>query len=258
VSFTENRGQVRTIARAVTAAGADWPPDLQAALDAADKVADSTPVGTPEAVADAYAAAVLAGRPPATDKAVQAALTAHQLTQVCSSGALSQVAARLRAEALTAHAAGIGDQLRHVVADADKVLIAAREVLPHLDAREPEQVRGASPDQAAAWARGRDAATRVQQAVAAWTALGSTLGLPGLDPRRRPLILADLTPDQLDALGHHPDAMLAVHAGHQIDLATPQVYTDRVDKVVAERAAEPARLAAEAHEEYRSVHGITV
>lgn len=258
MSYIENRGQARTIATAVTTAGADWPADLQAALAAADTVADSTPTGTPDAVAEAYAAAVLAGKAPATDKATQLALTEHQLAQVATSGQLAQVAARLRAEALTAHAAGIIDQLRHVVNDADKVLIAAREVFPRLDAREPEQVRGATPSQAAAWAKGRDATARVGQAVAAWTALAAALSLSTLDPRRRPLILADLTPDELDSLGFHPDALAALHAGHQLDLATFDEYTRRVAAVVADRAAEPARFAAEAHAKRRREQGITV
>lgn len=258
MSYIENRGQARTIRTAVTTAGADWPADLQAALDAADQVADSTPTGTPAAVAEAYGAAVLAGKDPATDKATQHAVTAHQLAQVATSGALAQVAARLRTEALTAHAAGIIDQLRHVVADADQALRAAREVFPRLDAREPEQVRGATPTQASAWAKGRDATARVGQAVAAWTALNQALGRSTLDPRRRPLILADLTPDELDALGDRPDALAALHAGHQLDLATPEVYAARVDKVVTERAAEPARLAADAVEKRRRELGITV
>lgn len=257
MSYTENRGQARTIATAVTTAGADWPADLQAALAAADRLADSPPTGTAEAVAEAYGAAVLAGRPPATDKATQRALIEHQLAQVATSGQLAQMAARLRAEALTAHAAGIVDQLRHVVADADQVLHDAREVFPRLDVREPEQVRGATPPQAAAWAKGRDAAARVGQAVAAWTALNAALGLT-LDRRRRPLLLADLTPDELDALGFQPDALAALHAAHQLDLATPEVYAARVGKVVAERAAEPARLAAEAAAEHRRVFGIKV
>lgn len=263
MSYIENRGQARTIRTAVTTAGADWPAGLQAALDAADKVADSTPTGTPAAVAEAYGAAVLAGKDPATDKATQHALTEHQLAQVATSGALAQVAARLRTEALTAHASGIVDQLRHVVGDADQVLIAARAVFPRLDVREPEQVRGATPSQAAAWAKGRDAAARVQQAVSAWTSLNMALGHAVADPRRRPLILADLTADEIDALGGQvlggkPDALAALHAGHQLDLATFGEYTRRVDAVVAERAAEPARLAREAVEKRRRELGITV
>lgn len=249
-TYIDNRGQVQTITAAVTAAGAEWPTDLQAALDAADIVADITPIGAQDAVGKAYLAAVLAGKTPATDKATQLALTEYQLAQVVTSGLLAQEASRRRAEALTTHAPEIIEQLRHIVAESDQVLQAAREVFPHLDVRDPGQIRAATPPHAAAWAKGRDAATRVGQAVAAWIALGQSTGLI-VDPRRRALILADLTADELDALGHHPEILAALHAGHPLDMATPEVYTARIETVVTEQAEAPTRRAAEAEKARR-------
>ena len=252
MSYTENRGTMKVIRSAVTNAGATWPAPLQAALDEADRLADHAPAGTPEQVATAYAAAILAGRNPATDKATQAALAAWSLGQTVTGGRLLAIAARMRADALAEHAPGIIADLRAVVADADRTLVECRVTMPRLDVREPEQISSSTPAEAAAWATARAAAARVEQAAGAWSALAQAAGRSAIDARRRALLIADLDWQELDALGHQPATLAPLHAGHRLALATFAEYDERVARVVAE----PARLAAEATEDRRALLGI--
>ncbi|WP_299442630.1 hypothetical protein [uncultured Phycicoccus sp.] len=197
-----------------------------------------------EALGNATAEAMIDGRDPLTDPAVDLELKRQQLATLRISEHLDAVIERRRAALVNAHLPAIIDALAGVVKEADAALHEAREAIPGLDLTDPAFGSLVPPSKLPLWGNARRAADRASTAAQTWTLLASALNFGREYPSHRPLILADLTATERDALGREAKADAALHAGHRISLATPEVFTERVRRVVDGRAAlETERLA---------------
>jgi hypothetical protein len=200
----------------------------------------------PRAILDAVSAALAAGKDPATDKAVQTALARQQLATTSGLGALlDEQDAADQAAALREAAPTILEDLSRVVDQAGAVLEQARAMVPNLDLATPAALHSSQGSLIAMWGQAKDAADRLQRAVQVWQQVVSACRLASLSGSRNPLILADLTPDELARLNGR-DAMAPVHAGHPLKLATPETYKQRCQRIDDHAAAVQAARAKEA------------
>ena len=233
--MSNDRALITNIRTTAKRAGIALPAELEHTIEEAGRIETALPAPDRRTLTEAVAAAALAGKDPATDKAVQRELFAYQLAQTVPSTTLGQVADDRRARAFAAHADAIIEDLVEAVDEMDTILTEAREVLPALDLRNPSQASRVSPAQAQAWARARDAAARFEHVVQCWSMLVRLTRAADVTPIYRALIAAPLSLEELHALGHNPNAIDVLHAGHALSLATPTEYRERVERVTADR-----------------------
>ena len=223
--------------------GLELPDGLTADLAEIDRVfADRDALnGSRRALTEAVADAMSAGKDPATDKAVIVELAREQMRLMNLGNDLSALAEDRRADALRGHADAILELLSEVIDRADETLAEARERIPGLDLNDDDAVRNMAPEQMALWGRAREALAHVERVVQVYGMLVGAVGLGVLPPHRRPLVIAELSLSELNALGHQPNAIAAVHAGHRLSLATPETFAERLARVEDDRAHDAKR-----------------
>jgi hypothetical protein len=237
--------------------GLEFPAELTAELDEIDHVFANQSIITfsRRALAEAVADALAGGKDPATDKTVAPHLARAQMQGMNLDGELAQVGEDRRAAALRRHADSIIDSLAGVVDRADETLEHAREQIPGLDLTNDERVRSMSPEQMATWGRAREALAHVGHAAQLWTMLVSACDLLTVQPHRRPLVIAELSLPELDALGHQPHATAAVHAGHRLSLATPSTFAERLARLEDDRSYQATQGERDFAEKVRTTYG---
>lgn len=192
--------------------------------------------GNRRSLAEAVADAMSAGKDPATDKAVIVHLAREQMRLMNLGNDLSALAEDRRADALRSHADAILELLSGVIDRADETLADARDRIPGLDLNDDDRVRTMAPDQMALWGRAREALAHVERVVQVYGMLLGACGLGVLPTHRRPLVIAELSLSELNALGHQPHAVAAVHAGHRLSLANPDTFAERLDRLEDDRS----------------------
>lgn len=231
--------------------GIDLPPALLSELDQIDATTtaarDRLTFDAGE-LAAAVEAALDAGKDPAADKAVAIMLARQQLATPAVLGAVRQAGDHRKAQALRRHAPAVIEQLAEVVDRADAVLVRAREEIPALDLGDPQSIHLVKPELMSLWGAAREAQSHVETAETLWFLVVSATRSASLSQQTKALIVADLSAADLDALRPAPTAVPAVIAGHRLSLATPEVYTARVERVERER------LEAEVEAEQRRNH----
>ncbi|MEV0723939.1 hypothetical protein AB0I37_14300 [Micromonospora purpureochromogenes] len=199
----------------------------------------------PAAILDA----LMADIDPATDAAVLTELARQQLADTSVSSILRDEIEQRRRAALTTHAPAILDALTPVIADADKALTAARELIgDQLDLNDGA-VTQLRPAQMSAWGAAREHAARVELVAQCWGIVAEFARLADIHHDKRPLVLADLSAEQLGQLGYRPQPEAVIGAGHRLALASPEEYAARCQRVDQEQQqaaakAEAARNAA--------------
>lgn len=218
-------------------AGIPLPADLTAALDALNVAQPPTLEVDNDALAREVTKAVQAGKDPATVAAVQAHVTRWALGQLGIKGAIADALNRDRADLLDRYTPQLIDAWAPAIKQAGDAIATITTKVPTLDLDDPAGGSQVPPNMVTAWRAARDGIGTIETVVTMWTILIAEAS----DPRKRPLILAPLTADQLDSLGYHPKPWLAATLA-PVDLATPQVYRDRVAATARERQdAETAR-----------------
>jgi hypothetical protein len=257
VSYTDNRGAVDAIRQAAQNVGGDvWPDDLADELDRIDQAVATVP-GDRDGLAGTVYAAALDGRDPADDPEVRAALTHHLLAQAVPRTALAAQASDARHHALERHAGAMVDRLRAAVTTADLVLTRTRDTVPHFDPRDPHQAGHLDPHTSKQWAEGRDAATLVGHATTCWRQLYLLLrNGPPSGRAAAALLVADLDADQLNALGHQPDHLDVIAAGHELNLATFDEVAERTERIANQQEAIREHHADGFRREWRRTHHV--
>lgn len=237
--------------------GIELPDGLIADLAEIDRVfADQDALnGNRRSLAEAVADAMAAGKDPATDKAVIVHLAREQMRLMNLGNDLTALAEDRRADALRSHADAILELLSGVIDRADETLAEARDRIPGLDLNDDDRVRTMAPDQMAQWGRAREALAHVERVAQIWSMLVSACGLGTLPPHRRPLVIAELSLSELNALGHQPNAAAAVHAGHRLSLATPDTFAERLDRLENDRSHNAEKGEREFAETVRTRYG---
>ncbi|MFC6017576.1 hypothetical protein ACFP2T_15340 [Plantactinospora solaniradicis] len=223
--------------------GLDLPAEMTAALDELSAASDHVTLhANPRALGAAILDALTDGTDPATDPAVLAELARRQLTGL--SVLIADAIEERRAAILHTYAADILNALTPVVAAADTALTDAREKIGDRFDLADTTIEQLRPTEMTLWGTAREHAHRAQLAAQCWQTVVLATGLVDLPTYKHPLILADLDADQLDALGNRPAANTPIAAGHRLDLATPDTFRQRcqrIDKERTERAAKRER-----------------
>lgn len=225
--------------------GLDLPASLTAALDQADAEAQAMReaiTADDAALGEAVAAAVKAGKDPATDKAVTAHLARRQLGSLLGD-AFEEGAKARRAEAIAAQVPAIIATLAPVVEEADATLADLRAKVPGVDLTSPHLLNSVPTAHLTLAGQARDAVARLERIGQLWPLLAQAAGVRYV-AEMAPLVLADLGTDELDALPRQArggNMIAAAHAGHRLALATLEDYQMRCRDVEAERAERRAR-----------------
>ncbi|MEU8391523.1 hypothetical protein [Micromonospora sp. NPDC048843] len=190
----------------------------------------------PGALRKAVLDALIADRDPATDPAVLTALVSQQLTESNVASILGDEIEQRRRNILDEAAPVILAALVPVVAEADRVIAAAREVIGNdLNLGDPDAMAQLRPAQMTPWASAREAVARVEMAAQCWFVTAESANLVNIDHNKKALILADLTAVQLDEMGYRPKAAQIIAAGHRLSLATPEVFMQRCNAIDQQR-----------------------
>lgn len=237
--------------------GADLPEPIAQVVDHAEKIhtaaQDITDPG--DLLVEAFASAVDAGKDPATDKAVIAAITRQQLA-----GPLSIVSRVENAQTVAIstvirqHSDDIVAELQRHLDIAVDDLTAAHEALGNIDPDNTQQVLRLGAAGAEAWSAYQRGIATVQHIEAAWKAL--LFGAHNVTSNRHnsALIWTQYNPE------HTADTTVydLVRQGSAITLATARGYAERVAEVGAARQAEADEQAGEFGRQYRRQQGIVV
>lgn len=206
--------------------------DLGALDTASGNLATLRP--NPRALGSAILDALTAADDPATDTTVRTELARQQLAATADR-LVGDMAEERRNAILTAHAPGLLAALTPVIDAADKALTTAREQIgDQLDLTDAA-ITGLRPAQMAAWGAAREHAGRVELAAQCWAIVAQHAGLAHIPHDKRPLVVADLTAEQLGQLGHRPQPRAVIAAGHRLNLASPDEFTARCERVDQQR-----------------------
>ncbi|WP_200210897.1 hypothetical protein [Micromonospora coerulea] len=194
------------------------------------------------ALAAAVLDALIADKDPATDATVLTELARQQLAE--RPNILGDEIEQRRRAILTTHAPTILDALTPVIAEADKALTTAREQIgDQLDLADGA-VAQLRPAQMPAWGAAREHAARVELVAQCWGIVAQFGRLASIPHDKKPLILADLTAEQLGELGHRPKAEAVIAAGHRLALASPEEFAARCQRVDEQRQEAAAKFEA--------------
>lgn len=234
----------RQLARAI---GTDLPAEVNAAIDAANSLRrirlDDLFGDTPD-LATAVAAAVREGVDVVTHPGVQRALAVGELSRANIGTQLISVAEGEIVAALTEHAAAIVETWRPAAEKAGADIAAFRAIAPGVDLAADDVVSKLPPRALTPWGKARDAVMLLDQIGKGWDHLATVTGMANVTFGRRPLVLADLTLEQLTELGHHPKAGAVSQLDVAIDLASPDVFRERAARMDKSRADQAAAQAA--------------
>jgi hypothetical protein len=239
--------------------GVEVPKPLADALARVDRLRNErrTIDDTPDVTA-AVAAAIWAGKDPLTSKEVQRAALATQLKELNIGHRLGDYADQHAAAALVEHADALIEAWRPVVEKADQVLRRFRELVPGVDPLHPDLPAGLPTAALTPWGEAREAAAQLEQLGKGWQALAGA-GAAYIPQNSRPLIVADLTLDQLEQLGTNAKCDAVASLDVSLDLASPSTFTERVQKIAQARGEQQAWNDAapeRAREERRQTLGI--
>lgn len=216
--------------------------DELAALDDAQAAAAELDTYNPQTLARVTLDALRAGRDPLEDDDVRRALFAHTVQDAHLATLVAREADSARVAVLEKHAAELVAGWAAAVDKAQTALAAARSRYPDADPTDPNSVRGMRPEDMGKWGRAHEAVAVVETIE---SMLVSLLAMRrAIDHRYRPLLVADLTADDLDALQAQvmrPAAADVIRAGHPLSLATPAEFAARCARVADARQRESAR-----------------
>lgn len=255
-----NRLQItnaRTLTSGLARLGIDPPAEVTEAAERVDRIVTGYRNRPPHDVLRATMAALDAGRDPATDPAVQAAVTSQAIAAFDDAGGLHLAATDLIVAAATRHADDIVDLLR-VPFDAAATELA--ELHTKTDGHALDDIEGAgqrSPDLAAALSRARfDVLPHIDSVVATWGALYALTTSSGHPPTKNRAIYIWCEPDPVkwiaaDLDRNPPRIAWDVLPDHALELATLDEYPHRSAAVHQARHAEAAEVVAAAAEARR-------
>lgn len=217
--------------------GVDLPPAVTKAIKDAEalRAARREKFDAPN-LAASVAAAIWAGKDPLASKDVQRALTALSLEQANIDHRLSTLADQHAAHALIEHADAVIETWRPAVQRADKALREFRSLAPGVDPLHPDAANSLSTQALTPWGRAREAAAMLEQLGKGWQALAG-VGAAYIPQNGRPLIVADLSADQLHQLGSNPKCDAVVKLDVPLDLADTATYAARCRRLGEEQAA---------------------
>lgn len=242
-------GMIRNI-QAATRGIVEMPANVAAELDAIAKIeADPGPSGTHEAVVAAYAAAIIAGRDPASDKAVATALAHYQLATIVTPTALREYAAGKAGAILREHAEEILDTWADVAAEQGAALAGA---VGHLDgtrtlAEQATQALARGPRSSEAWRVAQTATATLDKLAGAASLLLTEIGRARVQgPQVRVVWLAPTVSAEVLAVASGAGAWeLAGQHGQTLTGASMDAYHDALDRLDDERAAAEATFEAD-------------
>jgi hypothetical protein len=231
------RGAFAIIMQTARQIGQPLPPELATDLAEIDRLAGIIGTYAPQSVAAAVLAAHAAGKDPASDRTVLAAIASQALISPAVIQPTIALLDERRREALIKHFPELLAGWRVALDGVSTAVSAARQSLPDMSFIDPGALSNVPSAHATQWCQARDALTLAGQVVTAWSMLTTAtrmLGNEGSDRRWKPLILADLTAAELDAfpLGH---ATAPANSGHPFALATPDEFRERIDRVLGQR-----------------------
>ncbi|MCQ4120439.1 hypothetical protein [Rhodococcus tibetensis] len=184
----------------------------------------------------AVIAAVASGSDIADDKTVRELLVRKQLSEAGVPGMVRDHVELLRRQVIVEHSDDLLDELHRAFVVAAETIEEARTKIPALDLSSREGLSSVTATHMTLWGRAYDAAERIRTLVPLW-AMIAMLTHPniGVQNDMRPLVIADLTADQLDRIPTPRDldsAVLgAVLHGFPLSLATPDEFRERCERV---------------------------
>lgn len=222
--------------------GLKLPPPLLAGLEeiAAERsrLAD-LPRYDADALVDACLDAISEGKHPEASEAVRQQLVSAQLrTMNIESAAVARLDDRTVA-LLEEHVSGIHAALAKLLREFDSSLAKARETLPAgINLADPTSAGSVQPDLLPVWGRAHAVFEHIDRIAQTWKLLATITRPVNFHPQRDlPLIVADLSAEELDALGHQPPASGAARAGHTLELAKFESFADRKSRIMGDRRA---------------------
>lgn len=241
--------------------GATLPPKLTEALESADRLRSERRAlrDVPDITA-AVAASILAGKDPLASKDVQRAALAHQLNDLNIENRLNDHAHQRGANALLEHADAIIDSWRPAVEKAEQALQRFRDLVPGVNPLEDGLPTGLPTQALTPWGEAREAAAIVDEVGKGWHALAS-IGAAYIGQHGRPIMVADLSYDQVTSLGGNPKCIDVVRLGVPIELASTTTYAERAARLAEgaqERRAHDAAAPERAREERRQQMGVVM
>lgn len=174
-----------------------------------------------------------------------------QLRSINIAGRLTEEAERRRSAAIESAADSLIAAMAPLVEEADAAFADARERIPHLDLS-PDHAAGLPAEHLTPWGRARDSVGRLELVLATWQHVGRPNRWSNDAGRFLPLILADLSLEDLRALGTRGQRNAARQwvvtqlalSPHRLSLASVDEYRDRIERVSEAEVAEAARAAA--------------
>lgn len=204
-----------------------------------------------DALARDVSKAVQAGKDPATVAAVQAHVTRWALAQLGIQRAIAEAHDRDRAELLVRYTPELVDAWAPAIRQAGEAIATITAAVPSLDLEDPAGGSQVPHHLVAAWRTARDGIATIGDIVTMWAILTGEAA----DMRNRPLVVAGLTAHQLDSLGYRPKPWRAATLA-PLNLATPQVYRDRVAAIARDRDVAALRADQELRSKVRSSIGM--
>ncbi|WP_454778098.1 hypothetical protein [Georgenia muralis] len=185
------------------------------------------------ALARDVTAAMEAGKDPAKVPAVQAHVTRWALAQLGIKAATAEARDRDRANTLERHTPALIAAWAPALRDAGEAIATIIREVPGVDLTNPASADRVPAPLLETWRAARDGIGTIGHIVTMWGVLTGAAG----DKRYRPLVVAPLDADQLDALGFHPEPWRAATVA-RLELATPETYTARVERINQGRQAQ--------------------
>lgn len=168
------------------------------------------------------------GKDPLDDKEVQRAALTLALRGIDLKHLHNNRRQERRTAALREAAPTLIETWATVVQAAGEAIAKARADLPGIDLQDDRALVGLATGKLTTWGAARDALNSLEKVVQGWQALVRGLRLARIGDDSAPLIVAALDLDQLEALPQRTIRATAT-AGHALQLATPEQYTERVN-----------------------------
>lgn len=185
------------------------------------------------------------GRDLASDDALLDLASRHVLTGALGiEEAVERHAEQLRRNLICEHADNLLAALDPAFDAANATIEKARKQIPGLDLSHTHAVTGVPAEKMTLWGQANDAKRCIEKIVTLWGMIGTFTGRLYIQQDMRPLILADITAEQLDELPEPHTADAPILHGLPLDLGTPEEFHERCDRVRAEWA-DQVRLARE-------------
>ncbi|GAA1446406.1 hypothetical protein GCM10009641_69900 [Mycobacterium cookii] len=211
--------------------GATLPPKLAEALESVERLRTERRAfkDVPDITA-AVAASILAGKDPLASKDVQRAAIAQQLIDLNIEHRLNEHAHQRGANALLEHADAVIDSWRPAVEKAEAALRRFRDLVPGVSPLDDGLPVGLPTQALTPWGEAREAAAIVEEVGKGWHALAN-LGAAYVGQHGRPIMVADLTYEQVQGLGTTPKCIDVIRLDVPIELASTTTYAERAARI---------------------------